>query len=220
MPHRDIVVVGASAGGIEALRELFAGLPPNFGAPVFVVLHLPAEAGSMLPEILSRAGPLPAVNPQDGDPILPGRVYVAPPDQHLLLEPGRVRLQRGPKEHRHRPAVDPLFRTAARAYGDRVVGVILTGALDDGTAGLLEIKKAGGLAVVQDPAGAVAPGMPRSALANVEVDHKLRLREIAPLLTRIVAEPASADVETHDGPRAALTASRSRRSRRPRTSAH
>src|SRR5437773_3250535 len=134
MARRDIVVVGASAGGVEALRELFAGLPRNFGAPVFVVLHLPAGGGSMLPEILSRAGPLPAPAPRDGDSILPGRILVAPPDQHLLLEPGRVRLQRGPKEHRHPPAVDPLFRTAARAYGDRVVGVISTGALDAGTA--------------------------------------------------------------------------------------
>ena len=129
--------MGASPGGVEALMRLMRDLP----ASVFVVLHLPRESPSVLVRILDRAGPLNATNPEDGEKIAPGRVCVARPDHHLLLESGRVRLTRGPKENRHRPAVDALFRTAAVAHGPRVVGVILTGARDDGTAGLLAIQR-------------------------------------------------------------------------------
>jgi two-component system chemotaxis response regulator CheB len=189
VPTHDIIVVGASAGGVEALKALVEGLPANLPAAVFVVLHIPAQYPSMLPEILSRAGRLAATHAADGAPIRHGQIYVAPPDQHLLVERGHMHVVRGPRENRHRPAVDPLFRTAALAYGPRVVGVILTGALDDGTAGLLAIKQRGGLAVVQDPVEAFYAGMPRSALEHVAVDYCMPLAEIAPLLVRLIGEP-------------------------------
>jgi two-component system chemotaxis response regulator CheB len=165
-------------------------LPPDLPAALFVVMHVPAWAPSGLPGILSRAGPLKAVHPEDGDRIEKGRIYVAPPDFHLLVERGRVRLARGPKENRHRPAVDTLFRTAALAYGPRVVGVVLSGALNDGTAGLQAVKQRGGVAVVQDPGDALFSGMPESALEYVGTDHCLPMEKIAPLLVCLSGEPA------------------------------
>ncbi len=191
MPGHDIIVIGTSAGGVEALRELVSGLPPDLAAAIFVVMHVAATSDSVLPKILSRSGPLPASHAVDGEAIEQGRIYVAPPDHHLLVERGRVRVTYGPKENRMRPAADPLFRSAALAYGPRVVGVVLTGALDDGTAGLLAVKRRGGLAVVQDPRDALYPGMPRSALSNVAVDHCLALPDIAPLLVQLAATPTS-----------------------------
>lgn len=188
---KDIVVVGASAGGMEALRELVSGLPADLGASIFVVWHMPAEATGILPALLAKDGPLPAAHAVDGEAIEPGRIYVARPDHHLLLEPGVVRVTRGPKENRFRPAVDPLFRSAAYAYGSRVIGVVLSGALDDGTAGLWTIKQRGGTAVVQDPEDAIHRSMPRSALQNVAVDHQVPVRAMAALLARLVREPAS-----------------------------
>ena len=190
MPGHDIIVVGGSAGGIEALKKLVSGLPKEFPAAVFVVIHVWPEAKSMLPDILSRSGRLPAAHARDGESIQPGRIYVAVPDCHLLLNHGEVNLRRGPKENMHRPAVDPLFRAAARAYGPRVVGVILSGGLDDGTAGLLAIKRHGGIAVVQDPSTAATPGMPASACGNVDVDYILPVSEIASLLVQLAHERA------------------------------
>lgn len=187
MPTHDIIVIGASAGGVEALSKLVAELPRSLRASVFVVLHL-SRGRSVLPEILSRAGVLPAIHPNDGDPIEPGRIYVSRPDHHLTLEPGRIRILHGPTENGYRPAVDPLFRSAARHYGPRVVGVILTGALDDGTAGLAAVKEAGGVAVVQDPEEAFASSMPRSARAFVAVDHVLPVRDIGALLARLAGQ--------------------------------
>jgi two-component system, chemotaxis family, protein-glutamate methylesterase/glutaminase len=186
----DIIVIGASAGGVEALRQVAEGLPADLPAAVFVVLHVAPQSPSILPLILDRAGPLRAAHPEDGEQIRPGRVYVAPPDNHLLIEPGRVRVIHGPKENRHRPAADPLFRSAAVAYGPRVVGVVLTGALDDGTVGMKAIKRRGGLAVVQDPREAFYPSMPQSVLMNVEVDYRVGLAEVGPLLARLSREPA------------------------------
>ncbi|MDQ3997065.1 MAG: chemotaxis protein CheB, partial [Gemmatimonadota bacterium] len=151
MATRDVVVVGASAGGIEALRELVAHLPADYPGAIFVVVHIPTDAPSMLPRILTRAGPLPAVHASDGDAIEGGRIYVAPPNHHLLLKPDAMWVGYGPKENGHRPAVDPLFRSAARAYGPRVVGVVLSGTLSDGSHGLRAVKAGGGTAVVQDP---------------------------------------------------------------------
>lgn len=195
LARRDIVVIGASSGGVEALIGLVGGLPADLPAAVFVVVHLPAEAPSVLPKILNRSGPLKAVECEDGALVRPGHIYVACPDRHLLVEDGRVRSVRGPKENRHRPAVDSLFRSAAVAHGPRAVGVILTGALDDGTVGLAAIKRCGGVAVVQDPDDALFSGMPQSALEHVEVDHCLPLPEIAPLLSRIVREEEMVEEE-------------------------
>lgn len=189
MERRDIVVIGTSAGGVEALRRLAGQLPKDFPAAILVVLHLAPGHRSVLSEILSRAGHLPAVHPEDGMPLEPGHIYVAPNDRHLLVEPGRVRVVKGPRENNHRPAVDPLFRSAARAYGPRVVGVVLTGALDCGSAGLLAVKAQGGLAVVQDPRDAYCPDMPRSALEYVQVDHCVPLAELGELLVRLVTTP-------------------------------
>lgn len=192
---RDIVVIGASAGGIEALTTIIANLPHNLPAALFVVVHMPGEASSSLAQILSRAGALPARSAQDRTPIKRGRIYVAPPDRHLLLTPDEVRVVYGPRENRHRPAIDPLFRSAALSFGRRVVGIILSGALNDGTAGLLAIKRAGGVALVQDPATAAFPGMPTSALAYVPVDRSLSL----PALADKVVELATGEVQALEG---------------------
>ena len=187
---KDIVVIGASAGGIEALRVLVAALPSDLSASIFIVLHTSPEAPGMLADILDRAGRLPAISAKDGERIRPGTIYVAPPDRHLLIEPNLVRVTRGPKENRFRPAVDPLFRSAAQTYGPRAVGVILTGYLDDGTAGLWTVKQLGGTTIVQDPSDALVPFMPQNALAHVKVDYCLPVEEIAPLLVRLTSETA------------------------------
>jgi two-component system chemotaxis response regulator CheB len=192
MPGHDIVVIGASAGGIEALTRLAKDLPADLPAAVFVVLHVSADSPGVLPSILGRAGPLPVASAVDGARIEPGHIWVAPPDRHLLLTAQHMRVVRGPRENRHRPAVDPLFRSAAAAFGSRTIGVVLTGNLDDGTSGLWAIKAGGGIAVVQDPADALYPGMPESALRNVEIDHRVKLAEIAPLLAKLAREPAAA----------------------------
>jgi len=186
--RRDIVVIGASAGGFDALRELLAALPFGLGAAVLIVLHTSPDSPGNTADILERVGRLPVVHPQDGDDIVHGCVMVAPPDQHLIVDGSRVRLLRGPKENGVRPAVDPLFRSAVRSYGPRVVGVLLSGALDDGTQGLSEIKQGGGLAVVQDPHEAAFPCMPLSGLRHVAVDHVLPIEGIAELLIRL-ADP-------------------------------
>jgi two-component system, chemotaxis family, protein-glutamate methylesterase/glutaminase len=189
MPTHDLIVIGASAGGVEALMEVARGLPPDLPAAVIVVLHLPAGSPSFLPQILARAGALPAEHARDGAPILAGRIYVAPPDHHLLVQPGVLSLSRGPQENRHRPAIDPLFRSAALAYGQRVVAVVLTGMLDDGTAGLAAVKRRGGVAVVQDPGSALFPSMPQQALAHVDVDVCVPLPSIAAALVRLAGTP-------------------------------
>jgi two-component system, chemotaxis family, protein-glutamate methylesterase/glutaminase len=202
LPNRDIIVMGASAGGLSAFNRIIKHLPEQLNAAVFIVWHVSPYSTSILPEILNRAGRLKAKHPADGESIEMGKIYIAPPDHHLLLESGRIRLTKGPKENRFRPAIDPLFRSAAYAYGPRVVGVVLSGALDDGTAGLWAIKDRGGIAVVQDPAEAEQSSMPASALANVQVDHCVPVSEIPPLLVgltqRAVEErriPVSKDLE-------------------------
>ena len=192
MPKKDIVVIGASAGGMEALQKLVARLPRDLPASVFIVWHLSPGAKSILPSVLSKAGPLNAVHPRDGDRIERSRIYVAPNDHHMLLENGYIRVARGPKENRFRPAIDPLFRSAAYVYGPRVIGVVLTGALDDGTAGLWTIKLRGGTTVVQEPEEALIRSMPLNALENVAVDHKLTVVEIGDLIARLVREDAPA----------------------------
>lgn len=186
----SLIVIGASAGGVDAVQVIARGLPVDLPAAVLIVIHTSPNGPYQLPDILSRVGNLPAVRVADGDPIVAGKIYVAPPGSHLLVEKGRLRLSHGPKESRTRPAIDPLFRTAAAVYGPRVVGVILTGMLDDGTAGLADIAECGGITVVQQPGDAQHPSMPESALAHVRVDHIVPLSEIPDLLTRLVTARA------------------------------
>jgi two-component system chemotaxis response regulator CheB len=183
-----VIVIGASAGGVEALRNIAAGLPEDFGSTVFVVLHLPPGGTSVLPAILARAGDLTASHPVDGEEMKPGHIYVAPPDNHMLIDDGLVRLARGPRENGHRPAIDALFRSAARSHGAGVIGVILSGVLDDGTAGLAAVKAAGGRTVVQDPADALYPAMPESAISYVDPEHVVATAGIAPLLAELATQ--------------------------------
>lgn len=196
-PHgRDVVVVGASEGGVEALAVFVAGLPADLSAAVFVVVHCRPGFESRLPEMLTNGGPLRARHAIHGERIVPGRIYVAPPDDHLLLRPGHVRVVRGPKENGFRPSVDALFRTASIAYGARVIGVVLTGNLDCGTAGLLSIKARGGLALVQDPREAAIPSMPQSAIDHVAVDHVAAVAALPALVAALAAEPPGPRPET------------------------
>src|SRR5215831_13581538 len=162
---RDIVVVAASAGGLEPLRTMLRGLPADLPASLLVVLHIPVTGGRNLPRILDRAGPLPAAPAVDGERLRPGRVYVAPPDQHLLVIKDTVRLSRGPRQNGFRPAADPLFRSAALHAGPRITAVVLSGTLDDAALGCATVERRGGRAVVQDPEEAEYEGMPRSAIA-------------------------------------------------------
>jgi two-component system chemotaxis response regulator CheB len=188
---KDIIVIGGSAGAVEALMVLTEALPRELAAAVFVVVHIPPSSPGRLPEILQRHSALQIAWAEHGEPIERGRVYVAPPDVHLIVDPGRVRLTRGPRENHSRPAIDPLFRSAALAYGPRVIGVVLSGRLDDGTAGLWAVEERGGIAVVQDPDDAAHPDMPRNALAYTAADHVVPVREMGALLARLVAESAA-----------------------------
>jgi two-component system, chemotaxis family, protein-glutamate methylesterase/glutaminase len=180
----EIVVIGGSAGALEPLKRIVARLPPSLTAALFVVIHVSSDSPSVLPEILSSTGSLPSLHPSDGQRIENGTIYVAPPDRHLLIGNGFIKVTRGPRENRHRPAVDPLFRTAARAYGDRVMGIVLSGHLDDGSAGLMAVKIRGGLGIVQDPSEAFCPEMPSRALHYASADYVLQAEEIGELLSR------------------------------------
>ena len=188
MASFPIIVVGASAGGVEGVSRLVGGLPPDLPAAVFVTMHFPSHSTSVLPRILSRVGSLPASHPKDGETIQMGRIYVATPDFHLVIGHDRIRLIRGPKEHGNRPAIDPTFRSAAASHGKRVIGVVLTGNLNDGTAGLLEVKRHGGIAIAQDPHDALFPSMPASAVEHVRVDHVRPLDQIPELIASLVQQ--------------------------------
>ncbi|HEU4700422.1 MAG TPA: chemotaxis protein CheB [Gemmatimonadales bacterium] len=183
----DLIVVGGSAGAVEAVIRLVAALPADLAAAVLVVIHFPESSVSMLPRILNRASAgLPAAHGRDGEPLVTGRIYVARPGTHLLVEGTHLRLLRGPKENGHRPAIDPLFRSAARSRGQRVVGVLLSGTLDDGTTGLEAIRRHGGITVVQDPDDALYGAMPRSALEHVAIDYVLPLADLPAALVQLV----------------------------------
>ena len=187
---RDLIAVGASAGGMSTLTRLLAQLPADLPAAICVVLHLAPQSPGVLAQIIGRDSALPASQVKEDTDLELGHVYVAPPNRHLLVEPGRLRLWYGPRENRTRPAIDPLFRSAADAYGARVVGVVLTGALDDGTFGLKAIKRAGGIAVVQDPEEAPYPSMPQSALDYVPgVDYMLPVAEMGDVLDHLARTP-------------------------------
>jgi two-component system, chemotaxis family, protein-glutamate methylesterase/glutaminase len=190
MAQRDIVVIGASMGGIEALKRLVARFPAGLPAAVFVVQHTSAESPGYLADILDKAGPLSAGLAIDLEHIHPGRIYVAPPDCHLLVKEKCIVVAHGPRENRMRPAIDPLFRSAAVAHRTRVIGIILTGLLDDGASGLDAVKRCGGVAVVQAPDDAAYPDMPRRALEVADVDYVIPLDEIADLVQRLVLEEA------------------------------
>ncbi|GAA4028149.1 chemotaxis protein CheB [Hymenobacter glaciei] len=190
--HRDIVVIGASAGGVSALLELVKALPADFPAPIFIVQHVAADSPSILPQLLNSVSALQVRHPQNGETIEPGVIYVARPDHHLLLEGDQVLVARGPKENRFRPSIDALFRSVAYTFGPRVIGVVLTGYLDDGTSGLWSMQRMGGVAVVQDPRDAEQPSMPTNALEFVDADHLVPLAELGALLVRLTAEPAPA----------------------------
>jgi two-component system chemotaxis response regulator CheB len=185
MDSLRVVVCGASAGGVSALRALVAALRPDFPAALLIVLHTAPYGRSLLPDLLRIAGKLPAEHAHHGQKIEPGHIYVAPPDRHLLVEDSHMHLWYGPKENLSRPAIDPTLRSAAAAYGQRAIGVILSGFLDDGTAGLFELKRQGGIAIVQNPEEAEHSDMPLSALQHVEVDHVARINEIAQLLNKL-----------------------------------
>lgn len=188
MPQKSaIVAIGASSGGVDALRAVAAALPADLNAAVLVVLHIGAHR-SDLPWLLARCGALPAAHGVDGEMVVPGRIYVAPPDHHMVVENDRVVLTKGPRENWARPAIDPLFRSVARCYGSRAIGVIMSGGFNDGTAGLYTIKQFGGISIVQDPFDCVSPNMPQSAIANVQIDHVVPAADIGLLIARVVAE--------------------------------
>ncbi|HSL27723.1 MAG TPA: chemotaxis protein CheB [Anaerolineales bacterium] len=192
------ITIGASAGGLEPLRDVVSQLPVDFPAPVFVVMHLPANHRSYLPEILSKTGPLPALHPKDNSKLEAGVIYVAPPDHHLLIDNSFIAVNRGPKENGFRPSVDALFRSAAYSYGSGAIGVVLSGALHDGASGLWSIKRLGGIAIVQEPYEAEYPSMPRSALEYVDADYRVRSQEIGPLLTHLAREQMMQDEQVGD----------------------
>jgi two-component system, chemotaxis family, protein-glutamate methylesterase/glutaminase len=182
-------VVGASAGGVEALRELVSQLPSSYEGALLVVLHVAPLGTSVLPQILARAGEIEATHAVDGEVVKAGHIYVAPPDRHLRVEDGRLTLDRGPRINGYRPAIDALFRSAADAWGRRAVGVVLSGVLHDGTAGLLAIKRRGGTAYVQDPHEALYPGMPRNAMELVKPDLIADARALGRALAKLAADP-------------------------------
>ena len=185
MIARDRIVIGASAGGVAALQEVVAGFPADLSAAVFVTLHMFSQSESCMPAILTEAGPLNACLASDGQPIENGRIYIAPPDHHLLLSHDAVHLGHGPREGLQRPSINVMFRSAAAIFGERVAGVVLTGMLDDGAAGLWEVLQRGGITLVQDPEEAAYRSMPESAIRGLNVQYIVRLGEIAPLLTRL-----------------------------------
>jgi len=189
MITRDLIVIGASAGGLRAVGHIAHLLPATLSASVLVVLHLSSTSRGMVASVLSRRTSLPVKQAEHGDQLLPGRIYVAPADHHLVLGPSGLELNQGPRVNRARPAIDPLFLSAALLYGQRVIGVVLTGFLHDGTAGLAAIKQAGGLAIVQDPVDAEFPDMPGRALAGTAVDYCAPLSEIPGLLAGLASGP-------------------------------
>ena len=193
MPQRDIIVIGGSAGSFDPLRIIISSLPASFPGSVLIVTHMMADFPSLLEEHLSSNSRVPVSQAADQEPIRRGHIYVARPDYHLTVEAGKMRVLRGPRENRHRPAIDPLFRTAARVYGQRVIGIILSGTLEDGSMGPVAVKQRGGVAVVQDPEDALCGDMPRNALQSVEVDYCLPAVDIAKLISRLSRE----SVELH-----------------------
>ncbi|EJW12652.1 protein-glutamate methylesterase protein [Rhodovulum sp. PH10] len=199
MANRDIVAIGTSAGGVKALIALAQNFPEQLSAAVLVTIHLPADAKSVLDEILTGAGPLPAHFAEDGETMRTGHIHIAPPGRHLLMEDDRLRLGHGPRENNVRPAIDPMLRSAAICCGPRLIGVVLTGTLGDGASGLWAVGACGGITVVQDPADAEFAQMPETALERVRADHVVGLADLPKLLARLVDQPAGLPVPVPDG---------------------
>lgn len=200
MTKPDIIVVGASAGGVQALKQLITCLPESFNGSIFIVLHIPPYSPSSLPEILSRCSIFKAIHPKDGDKIQGKTIYIAPPDHHLLIDDKKVLVKRGPKENRFRPSIDALFRSAAYAFGSRVIGIILSGVLDDGTSGMWTINRLGGSTIVQDATEAMHPQMPLNVKEFVEVDYSIPVDEMCKVIEKIqnlpvVAKPSAEKVD-------------------------
>ena len=185
---RDIIVIGSSAGGVHALQQLVASLPHDFEASIFIVQHVSPNGTSFLPEILSKHGHLKAVHPKDNEHIRQGCIYIAPPDCHMLIEGDKILVKKGPKENRFRPSIDALFCSAAYNYGPRVIGVVLTGMLDDGTSGMWSVKRLGGLGIIQEPDDAQYPAMPTNVLEYVNVDYIVPLADVAALLVKLIQD--------------------------------
>lgn len=194
--QQKIIVIGGSSGGFEAFKTIIKNLPPDFSAPIFIVWHMSADVSGVLPQVLNRENQILAANALDNEAIQPNRIYVAPPDRHLLVQEGRMRVTHGPKENRFRPAVDPLFRSAAYAYGNRVIGIILSGGLDDGTAGLWTVKHYGGIAIVQSPKDAEVSSMPENAIRQVKVDYVVPVADMASLIVRLSKEPVTENADS------------------------
>lgn len=189
LQSRDIVVIGSSAGGIPALKEMVKSFNTDLNASVFIVQHLAADKMSYLPQILSSNGPLPALHPRDGEEIKKGVIYVAPPDHHMIIEGGHILIKKGPRENNFRPSVDALMRSAAYWYGSRVIAAVLTGYLSDGSSGLWSVQQFGGVTIVQSPEDSSYPDMPRNALEYVDAAYILPLKEIGPLVNQLTTEP-------------------------------
>jgi len=190
MKTHDIIVIGTSAGGINSLKHLVSSLPRDFQGSVFIVVHIPSYTSSILPEILSNAGALTAVHPKNGDPVMPGKIYIALNDHHLLLEEDKIMVKRGPKENKFRPSIDALFRSAAFVYKERVIGVILSGFLNDGVSGLWTIQQLGGITIIQSPEDAEEPQLPKNALEEIEPDYSLNVLDIGPIISGLVKKVA------------------------------
>src|SRR5262249_37579619 len=200
MARRDIIVIGASAGGITAFQTIVPALPWDLAASVFIVLHTTEDSPEVLPEILNRISKVPALYAVHNAPILPARIYLAPPGRsHLMLERGKIKLELGPRENRNRPSIDALFRSASSAYGPQVIAVVLSGNLDDGSAGLAAIKRPAGIALVPSPRETLTPAMPPSAIQNTEVDLVLSSAEIGPKLVELAGSQAAAPVQPITG---------------------
>ncbi|HVA48185.1 MAG TPA: chemotaxis protein CheB [Pirellulales bacterium] len=185
MPEIDLIVIGGSAGGLPALLKVVRDLPADLPAALCVAIHMSPDSPGKLPQIVGRRTPLPCLFADDEQAILPGRIYFALVDRHLLIDDGKLRVSQGPRENGFRPALDPLFRSAARCYGPRLAGIVLSGSLGDGSHGLAAIKQSGGITIVQDPEEATIPNMPLSALRGTQIDHIIPASEMAPLIVRL-----------------------------------
>jgi two-component system chemotaxis response regulator CheB len=210
MANRDILVIGTSAGGVEALLFLAKNLPRDFPAAVIVTIHLPRHSRSALDQILERAGPLPVRFVAHGERLRKGRIYLAPPDRHLLIEDDRVVLGHGPRENSSRPAIDPMMRSVGACCGSRTVGVVMTGTMHDGASGLWAVDQCGGVTVVQDPSDAKFPDMPVNALNRLRPDHVVTLAAMPKLLASLAAEPAGAPMPVPESIRFEIEIARGR----------